>query len=60
MTCKRIEIPKCAHKNLAIIIIIIFILKKSVVDLGNGKFSERTWKTTTKWQHMGEYFRMDC
>ena len=26
MTCKRIEIPKCAHKNLTITIIIIIII----------------------------------
>ena len=26
MTCKRIEIPKCAHKNRTIIIIIIVII----------------------------------
>ena len=26
MTCKRIEIPKCAHKNRTVIIIIIVII----------------------------------
>ena len=26
MTCKRIEIPKCAHKNRTVIIIIIIII----------------------------------
>ena len=26
MTCKRIEIPKCAHKNRTVIVIIIIII----------------------------------
>ena len=36
MTCKRIEIPKCAHKNRTIIIIIIIVIIIMMLELNQN------------------------
>ena len=36
MTCKRIEIPKCTHKNRTVIIIIMLALNQNLANIKNS------------------------